>query len=159
ASCFAAPGRGAACRFNREGDSMHQVAWGGFLLVLGISMAKAQEERGDRPATPAEQYQALLKESRDAPDELSKARTDEERRRAAARLGSLPLRFVELAENNPRDPVALDALIQAVALVNGTAFPTGGKDSPGERALAILVRDHVRSEKLGPVCQQVAYGF
>jgi len=138
---------------------MHQIGTGTFILVLGMSVAQAQDERRDKSGTPAEQYQALLKESQDAPEDLPKAKTAEERRRAAARLGSLPLRFVELAEKNPRDPVALDALIQAVTLVNGTAFPTGGKDSPGERALALLARDHVRSDKLGPVCQQVAFGF
>ena len=124
---------------------MNRTGWGGFILVLGMSVAYAQQERGDRPAKPAEQFQALLKESQDAPAELSKAKTAEERRQVAARLGTLPLRFVELAEKNPQDPVALEALIQAVTLVNGTIFPAGGKDSPGERALALLVRDHVRA--------------
>src|SRR5262249_56505227 len=60
---------------------------------------------------------------------------------------------------NPTDPVALEALLQTVALVNSTAFPEGGKDTPGDRALALLVRDQVRSDKLGPVCQQVITGF
>src|SRR5262249_19825081 len=31
--------------------------------------------------------------------------------------------------------------------------------TPGDRALALLGRDHVRSDKLGPVCQQVVFGF
>src|SRR5262245_18402306 len=138
---------------------MHQIGTGTFILVLGMSWAKSQDKRRDKSGTPAEQYQALLKESQDAPEDLPKAKTAEERRRVAARLGSLPLRFVKLAEKNPQDPVAFDALIQTVTLVNGTAFPTGGKDSPGERALAILVRDHVKSDRLGSVCQQVAFGF
>jgi len=73
--------------------------------------------------------------------------------------GFLVLCTSALAAENPKDPAALDALLQTVAKVNGTAFPVGGKDSPGERALALLVRDHVRSDKLGPVCQQVAFGF
>src|SRR5262249_12992054 len=70
-----------------------------------------------------------------------------------------PLRFLELAEGNPKDPVAVEALIQAVVMVNSTAFPAGGKDSPGSRALALLQHDHVKSDKLGPVCQQVVFGF
>src|SRR5262249_22036128 len=41
----------------------------------------------------------------------------------------------------------------------GTAFPTGGKDSPGSKALAILQRDHAKSDKLGPACQWVVFGF
>src|SRR5262249_57959834 len=110
------------------GISMNRTGWGGFILVLGMSVAYAQQERGDRPTKPAEQFQALLKESQDAPEDLSKAKTAEARRQVAARLGTLPLRFVELAEKNPKDPVVLEALIQVVSLVNGTAFPTGGKD-------------------------------
>src|SRR5262249_23636784 len=75
------------------------------------------------------------------------------------RLASLPRRFLELAEKNPKDPVAVEALTQTIALAHGSAFPTIGKDTPGDRALALLVRDHVTSDKLGPVCQHVAFGF
>jgi hypothetical protein len=130
-----------------------------FILVLGMSVAQAQDEHPDVPATPAEQYRALLTESRNASEDLANAKTAEERRQVAARLGTLPRRFLELAEKNPQDPVAPEALVQTVTLVNGTAFPTGGKDSPGERALALLAREHVQSDKLGPVCQQVVFGF
>src|SRR5215813_4597731 len=102
-------------------------------------------------ARQGKQYQALLKERRDAPEALSKARSDEERNAAVARLQKLPLRFLQLAEEHPKDPVAVEALIQTVVLVNGTSFPAGGKDSPGYRALALLRRDHVKSDRLGRV--------
>ncbi len=138
---------------------MHRIGKGVFILVLCISVALAEDERQDKLATPAEKYQALLKERQDGPEVLSKAKTAEERKQVQARLVKLPLRFLELAEQNPEDPVALEALIQTVSWVNSTAFPEGGKDSPGERALALLRRDHVRSDKLGPVCQQVLFGF
>jgi hypothetical protein len=138
---------------------MHRIGKGAFIVVLGMSMARAQDERRDKPATPAEQYQALLKESQNAPGDLSRAKTAEERKQVAARLGTLPLRFLELAEKNPKAPVVLEALIQTISLVNGTAFPAGGKGSPGDRALALLRRDHAKSDKLGPVCQQVIFGF
>jgi hypothetical protein len=100
-------------------------------FALGILAIVAQ----DKQPTPAEQYQALLK-------------------------ANIPIeKFVELAEQYPKDPVALDALLQAVSIVNGSIFPEGSKGSAGERALALLVRDHVRSDKLGKVCQQVLFGF
>lgn len=137
---------------------VHRIG-GVFILVLCMSMALAEDERQGKPATPAEKFQALLKESQDGPEDLSKAKTAEERKQVQARLVELPLRFLELAEESPKDPVALEALIQTVSWVNSTAFPEGGKDSPGERALALLRRDHIRSHKLGPVCQQVLFGF
>lgn len=128
------------------------------ILVLGLSVASAADDGQDKPITPAQQLAALLKEQQDLPDDLAKA-TPDDRKKVVARLQSLPLRFLELAEKNPQDPVALEALLQTVAIVNGTAFPAGDKDSPGSRALAILERDHVRSERLGRACQQVAFGF
>src|SRR5262249_50275747 len=35
----------------------------------------------------------------------------------------------------------------------------GGKDSPGSKALAQLLCDHVESDKLGPVCMRLSFGF
>ena len=139
---------------------MHRIGMGVyFVMALGASVALAANEHQATPATPAEQYQSLLKERDQLPEELSRVKSAEERKKLVARLVSLPLRFLELAEKNPTDPVALDALIQTVALVNSTAFPVGGKDTPGERALTLLQRDHVRSDKLGSSCQRVITGF
>ena len=130
---------------------------GKWMLVLALCTTAAFAQ--DKSPTPAEKFQALLKERQDGPDAVSNARTAEERKQIQARLAKLPLRFLELAEQYPKDPASLDALKEVVSVVNGTAFPVGGKDSPGERALALLRRDHVRSEKLGIVCQQVLFGF
>jgi hypothetical protein len=138
---------------------MDRISGGILVFLLGLSVAVAGDKGQHKPATPAAQYQALLKERQHATDVLAKPRSDEERKTAQARLRTLPLRFLKLAEENPKDPVALEALIQAVVMVNGTAFPAGGKDSPGYKALALLRRDHVKSDKLGPVCQQVVFGF
>jgi len=138
---------------------MNRIARSIPILLLAVSVAAAQDQRPDKPATPADQYQSLLKELQSAPEDLSKASSDEQRKSALARLQKLPLRFLELAEKNPNDPVALEALIQTVVMVNGTAFPAGGDNSPGYRALALLRRHHVTSDKLGPVCQHVVFGF
>src|SRR5205823_1319583 len=116
------------------------------VLLSAASLAGADKDQ-DKPATPAEQYQALLKEYQAARAASS-----------AARLGQVALRFLELAEKNPKDPIAVDALIGVVRVYNSSAHPAG-KDSPGGRALARLLRDHVRSDKLGEVCQRIAFGF
>jgi hypothetical protein len=44
-------------------------------------------------------------------------------------------------------------------MVNHNAFPAGGKDSPGAKAMALLLRDHLRSDKLGPICLRITSGF
>ncbi len=137
---------------------MNRIVGGTLVLVLSLPVA-AGDKGGGKPAMPAEQYRALLKENQEMPEDLAKAKTAEERKKVVARLQTLPLRFLELAEKHPKDPVALEALIQTVAAVNSTAFPAGDKGSPGYKALALLLRDHVKSDKLGPVCQQVVFGF
>jgi hypothetical protein len=119
----------------------------------------AEGNSKDESATAQKQYQALVKERDQLPEQVSNAKPGDERKMLEARWTSLPQRFLELAEQHAQDPVAVDALVQTVALVNGSAFPAGGDDCPGIRALALLQRDHSLSDKLGPVCQHVAFGF
>jgi outer membrane protein assembly factor BamB len=116
---------------------------------------------GENPATPAEQYQAILKDYQQAAS--GGDGTDEGRRKLIARLDelrpALAQRFLDLAEQYPADPVAVDALTQAIWMVNHNAFPAGAKDSPGPKAMAVLLRDYRRSDKLGPICLRINAGF
>src|SRR5262249_5185897 len=70
-------------------------------------------------------------------------------------------KLVELAETYPKDPIALDALIEAVWQVNGTPWPVAlvGRDEARPRAFALLRRDHLRSARLGPLCERISYGL
>jgi hypothetical protein len=139
--------------------------WGGiWVLVLGLSLAGGQEAQG-KPATPAEQYQALLKEWHSASLGLfSRAKTDEERNKMLGKVDKFPLRFLELAEKYSKDPMALDARVQVVnleiALENNTSFAGHGKGaSPQAGAIALLLRDHLSSDKLDYACWRASYGF
>jgi hypothetical protein len=131
--------------------------------VLGLPVAAAGDEGKDRSDSPAEQYQALVKEFYEAANVHFKATTDEERNKAVARVDRLSPRLLELVEKNCDDPIAIDALVQVVNdeiwLENNTMHPGRGKDSPQERAIALLLRDHLRSDKLGEACRRMSYGF
>jgi hypothetical protein len=74
---------------------------------------------------------------------------------------ALAKKFVELAEKNPDDPIALDCLMQAVWQVNSTPWPVElvGDDTARTRAFELLQRKHLGSDRLGPVCQRISYGF
>src|SRR5262245_36794649 len=133
---------------------------GGILvLVLSLSMAATQ----DKPVAAAEQYKALLKEFGEAGQAHWKAATDEERKQAAARVEPIPLQLLQLAEKNPNEPWILDALTHVITheywLDNYSSHPGWGKDSRQARAIAILLRDFVRSDKLGETCKRVQFGF
>jgi AhpC/TSA family len=133
---------------------------GGILvLALGLSMGQAK----GTPDGPAEQYKAILKEFGEATHANWAAKTDEERKRAAARVEPLPLKLLELAEKNPNEPWTLDALTHVITqeywLDNYSTHPGWGKDSRQARAIAILLRDHIESDRLGETCKRVQYGF
>ena len=125
---------------------MGHMVGGILVLLLGLSVAAGQETPA-RPAAPAEQYAALVKEFGEAAHANWKATTDEERKQAAARVEPLPLRLLELAEKNPKEPWTLDALTQVITqehwLDNYSSHPGWGKDSRQARAIAIVLRDHV----------------
>ncbi|HMF16192.1 MAG TPA: hypothetical protein VKE98_03255 [Gemmataceae bacterium] len=107
--------------------------------------------------------QAILKEFGEAANGLWKATTDDQRKQAAARVEPLPLKFLQLAEKNPKEPWTLDALTQVINqeywLDNYSSHAGWGKDSRQARALAILLRDHLQSDKLGGPCWRAQYGF
>ena len=133
--------------------------WLALLVGLAVSVAAQAREQPKDKSPPAEQYKALAKEYDDAQQAFFKAyqeaKTEEERDKLykekypdAAKFAA---RFMELAEKNPKDPAAIDALVWVVTHVSAS------KDSPRTRALELLGRDYADSDKLGPVCQNLTY--
>jgi hypothetical protein len=118
----------------------------------------------DTPPAPSEQYKALRKEY-DSAASSGVPLTDAQRLNFVGRSYkhrfAVAAKCLELAEKYPNDPVAPDALILAVWQVNNTPWPVEmvGEDTARPRAFEILQRDHVRSDKLGPLCQRIAYGY
>ena len=142
---------------------MRQIGAAFTILMLGLIVAAA-DETPSAQGTPAEQYQALLKEYQTA-SSSGTVLTDEQRMQFVGRVykrrNALALKFIDLAEKHPNDPVALDALMQAALQVNGTPWPVElvGKDDASAKALALLEGGYIQSEKLGSVCQRIAFGF
>jgi hypothetical protein len=143
---------------------MQRIVWGILILMSSLLVVAAEGNLQDKPATPAEQYQALRKEF-DRASSSGVPLTDAERLKfvgnAYKHRYGLARKFLELAEKHPTDPIALDALTQAVWQVNGTPWPVEqvGEDSARARAFELIQRDHIRSDKLGLLCQRVSYGF
>jgi hypothetical protein len=138
----------------------------GVVLVpmLSLWFVLADGNSQDKPATPAEQYELLRKEYDRTPGTGAPS-TDEERLKFIGRSYkhryAVARKFLELAEKHPDDPIALDALIQAVWQVNNTPWPVDlvGEDTARARAFDLIRRDHIGSDKLGPLCLRVSYGF
>src|SRR3977135_242961 len=88
-------------------------AMSAILIVFSLSVA-AGDDASDKPATPEEQYKALVKDFYQAANLSFNATTDEERSKPVARAIKLAPRLLELVEKHPHDAFALDALIQVV---------------------------------------------
>jgi hypothetical protein len=143
---------------------MQRIAGGMLVLMLNLSLVAAEGNGQDKPASPAEQYKTLRKEY-DRASSSGVPLTDAERLQFVGRVykhrNALAQKFLELAEKHPDDPIALDALMQAVWQVNTIPWPVElvGEDSARAKAFELIQRDHIRSDKLGPLCQRVSYGL
>jgi hypothetical protein len=143
---------------------MRQMTETLLVLVLSLSVVAAVGKSQDNPPTPAEQFKAL-RQQYDRASSSGVPLSDAERQKFVGQVykhrNALAQKFVELAEKHPTDPVALDALIQAVWQVNTNPWPVElvGEDTARAKAFELILRDHVRSEKLGPLCQRVSYGM
>jgi AhpC/TSA family len=142
---------------------MSRIVRGLLFLVLAVPALAAARQPKEKPAAPAEQYQALVKVYQDAmqtySEALGKAKTYEERLKVFDEVYPKPEklapRFLELAEKYPQDPVAFDALTWIV--VNCVRSPA--RIPVRAKAVAVLSHDHARSEKVGPMCQNLANGY
>src|SRR5215510_5085597 len=143
---------------------MQRIVSGILVLMVNLSAAAGDGSPQDKPATPKEQFEKLRKESERA-SSSGVPLTDAERLKFVGRAyqhrNALAQKFLELAEKHPDDPIALDALMQAVWQVNGTPWPVElvGEDTARPRSFELILRDHIKSDKLGPLCQRVSYGF
>jgi hypothetical protein len=145
------------------------VRYSGFILTIiiagvwALSAAAAQEQSQEKTGTVSEQYKAVLKELQGASYAFWQATTLEETNKIVARVDKATTKCLEFVEKNPTDPIALDALTQIVTqeywLNTHTSHPGWGKESRQARAIALLLRDHVESDKLAETCKRVAYGF
>jgi len=120
------------------------------LLLLPALQAWDKPEK----QTPAQQYQALEMEHQTAEMEfrkdLAKLRNNEDRRKLVQEKSPrdhFAPRFLELAEKNPKDAAAVDALVWIVT------HPTEKSRNLLSKSIQILLRDHLQSEKMATLCQ------
>lgn len=140
------------------------------LFVTSLSVA--DEEAPGRFDTPQEQYTAIFKEYSPVSRGLRDAKTDRERKVAVERMSAFSSKFIDLAAKHPQHSIALTALRQATQVVGSTdsaalqtwemnrsEFAAGSTDGSAARTVKLVLRDHVRSDELGPVIDRMRYGY
>jgi hypothetical protein len=139
---------------------MRRTAVGALALLVLLPAVRAFDE--PKPAgTPAEQYKALVAEYKKNMDDFMKAYreakpADQQKlvQEKYPNPDKFAARFLELAEKHPKDGAAVDALVWVVSNSRNTA-----KGSPREKALGLLKRDYLTSDKIAPLCESLARGF
>ena len=172
---------------------MDRIVGGTLVLALGMAVVAAEGEvRDKQPATAEQQYKALLKTYNDTFQEYAKAyreaKIPEEQQKVVQEKypwpGKYASKFLELAEKNPKEPFAEEALIwimtneyqllrfrpwyEHTARYEMIRIMTGGgrrwgvlskeeQDIRG-KAIDMLLREHVASAKLGRVVEMLGAG-
>jgi hypothetical protein len=144
------------------GQSMRHLAGAVLLLLLAWPAAWADDKPKDEP-TPKAKLAELRKEYQKAqqaffsaiggaktPEEQSKKMAD-----ASPAFEKVLAKFVELAEKHPKDDAAIEALQQVLS----NQFVQSGPKGARARAVELLLKDHVASDKLGPLCQVLGGGL
>lgn len=133
----------------------------GHALAQRPGPSKEESRAVDDTLTPAEEYQALLKQYNDALNAYQKAaegiteqgKIAELYGRLAPKLGDLAPRFVALAQRYLKDPIAVDALLWVVEQTMSAGDQWESDFSKAVwRAMEILARDHAGEPRLGPLC-------
>jgi hypothetical protein len=144
---------------------MRRIVGAVFVLALALPALGDEDKAKDKgPPTEgttkaAEQYQALLKDYQDTVNGVVKtyreATTPADRQRVLNDYRALPdrfaPRFIALATKYPRDPAAVDALTWVLQNSRAT-----GKSAPRTKAVTLLRRSHLKSDKIGPACLGLA---
>jgi hypothetical protein len=129
---------------------MHRaLRWAGsvaLLAVVAAAWAGGSQPPGEPPKQPpksaAEQYTALVKEFADARTAYSKA--IQEAQKLLPQPPKYAAQFLKIAEDNPKDPAAVDALVWVC-----TNLASGPEHA---KALDILLKEHADSPRLATLC-------
>jgi hypothetical protein len=129
---------------------------GRFGLILVFVLTALGAPTAAWAATPGAEYKAIETEYNKAQEEFSKiisrAKGEEEQQKAFEKYPSPDKyagRFLKLAEKNPTDPAALDALLWIVSRATYAA--------EADTALKLLTEQHSASDKIGGACQSAVH--
>jgi len=124
-------------------------------LHASAQQEQKQEQEKKQDQTPAEQYAAVLGDFQTAQKEylklLQDAKTPEDRKEALKKRpdpAKFASRMIDIAEKNPKDDVAFDALAWVLKSV-----PAG---NVANQAIAQLAKDHAANPKIGEVCMSLS---
>lgn len=125
------------------------------LALFGPALWGQDDKNKPKTDTPEAEYKGLLAELQKIGQEAGKnfrAATNEEAKRRIRedydkQRTAFAGRFMALAQKHPKDPAAVDALLLVLNI---------GSEPDQERALTVLMTDHIQGETLGQKAESLA---
>ncbi len=137
-----------------------------FLFSLNTMASSAE------PPTPAQRYQQHIRDYNIVSQGIRRSKTVEDRKAVARQFDGFPSKFLDIADEHPEDPIAFSAIrfaIQAIVTTDSRAqniaefhpgtLVVGSSDGSAQRAIKLLRRDHLHSNKLAPICDRIRFSF
>ena len=141
-------------------------------LVLLILFSFSATARSEEKPTPVERYRQHIRDYNIVSREITRSKTVEDRKAVARRFDEFAKKFLDVADKHPRDPIALSAIRSAIQAIISTdsraqniaefhpgTLVAGSSDGSSRRAVKLLLRDHLKSNKLAPICDRMRFGF
>lgn len=137
-----------------------------FLFALSATAISEEEP------TPVEQYRQHIKDYNIVSREIRRSKTVEDRKSVARRFDEFAKKFLDIAGKHPKDPIALTAIRSAIQAIISTdsralniaefhpgTLVAGSSDGSSQRVVELLLRDHLKSDKLAPICDRMRFGY
>ena len=148
-------------------DMMKNVALLLLFLFLLSATASSEEE-----STPAQRYRQLITDYNIVSREIRRSKTVEDRKAVARRFDEFAKKFLDIADKHPEDPIALSSIrsaVQAIVTTDSRALNiadfhpgtlvAGSSDGSAQRVVKLVLRDHLMSNRLAPICDRIRFSF
>ncbi len=138
------------------------------LILFSLSATASAEEQ----PTPAQRYRQHIKDYNIVSREIRRSKTVEDRKAVARRFDEFSKKFLDIADEHHKDPIALTTIRSAVQAIISTdsraqniaefhsgTLVAGSSDDSSQRVVKLLLRDHLKSNKLAPICDRMRFGY
>lgn len=137
-------------------------------FLFSLSAAAGSEEA----PTPVERYRQHRMDYNIVSREIARSKTVEDRKAVARRFDEFAKKFLDIADQHPTDPITLSAIRSAVQAIVSTdsraqniaefhpgTLVVGSSDGSAQRVVELVLRDHLQSNKLAPICDRMRFSF
>ena len=140
-------------------------------LYLFLFSLNGTASADDQP-TPVQRYRQLISDYNTVSREITRSKTVEDRKAVARKFDMFAKKFLDIADQYPQDPVALAAIRSAVQSIVTTdsravnifefhpgTMVVGSSDDSTQRVVKLVLRDHLRSSQLAPICDRIRFSY